>query len=92
MIFIDADKENYPIYLEKVLKLSRPNTLILSDNLIPKAEDFGNLRSEYVDHRSIYQFNEAIASNPSLESILATTIVGDSGRIDALGISIVKGA
>ena len=90
LIFIDADKENYPVYLEKALQLSHEGTLILSDNLIPRGDDFGNTRSEYIDQKRIYQFNEAIASHPHLESILATTIVGDSGRIDALGISIVK--
>lgn len=90
LIFIDADKENYPIYLEKALQLSHEGTLILSDNVLPRGDDFGNTESEHIDHKSIYQFNKEIASHPHLESILATTIVGDSGRIDALGISIVK--
>lgn len=88
LIFIDADKENYPLYLEKALKLSHSGTLILSDNLIPKGDEIGsphNLESE-----GIYQFNQKIASHPQLESILATTIVGSKGRIDALGISIVR--
>jgi hypothetical protein len=40
--------------------------------------------------KSIYQFNREIATHLALESILATTIVGEKGRIDALGISIVK--
>jgi predicted O-methyltransferase YrrM len=90
LIFIDADKESYPIYLEKALQLSHEGTLILSDNLLPRGDDFGNTQSEYIDHKNIYQFNEMIAAHLHLESILATTIVGDSGRIDALGISIVK--
>lgn len=90
LIFIDADKENYPLYLEKALQLSHEGTLILSDNLIPRGDDLGNTNSAYIDQKRIYQYNNEIASHPHLESILATTIVGDSGRIDALGISIVK--
>jgi predicted O-methyltransferase YrrM len=34
MIFIDADKQNNPFYLEWSLKLSRPGTLIIADNVV----------------------------------------------------------
>ena len=34
LFFIDADKENYPAYLDWSIKLSRPGSVILSDNLI----------------------------------------------------------
>lgn len=46
MIFIDADKQNYPGYLEWSLKLSRVGTLIVGDNVVragaildPNADD-----------------------------------------------------
>jgi predicted O-methyltransferase YrrM len=34
MIFIDADKQNMPTYLEWALKLARPGTLIVADNVV----------------------------------------------------------
>ena len=34
LIFIDADKGNYPAYIDWALKLSRPGTLIVADNVI----------------------------------------------------------
>src|SRR4051794_3393991 len=34
LFFIDADKGNYPGYLDWALKLARPGSLILSDNLL----------------------------------------------------------
>jgi predicted O-methyltransferase YrrM len=34
LIFIDADKHNYPGYFEWALKLSRPGTLIVADNVV----------------------------------------------------------
>jgi len=34
LIFIDADKENIPAYFEWALKLSRPGTLIVVDNVV----------------------------------------------------------
>jgi predicted O-methyltransferase YrrM len=46
MIFIDADKQNNPLYLQWSLKLSRPGTLIIADNVVrggtildPQADD-----------------------------------------------------
>lgn len=90
LIFIDADKENYLVYLEQALKLSRPGTLILSDNLIPKGEAIGEPHPNHPEAKVIYDFNKQIATHPLLESMLATTIVGDQGRLDALGISIVN--
>ena len=34
LIFIDADKQNYPGYFEWSLKLSRPGTVIVGDNVV----------------------------------------------------------
>ncbi len=78
LIFIDADKKNYPFYLDKVLHLSRPGTLILSDNLVPKNQN-----------HPIHTFNQKVANHPRLETTLVTTLVDKKSRIDALGISIV---
>jgi predicted O-methyltransferase YrrM len=37
-IFIDADKEGYPAYLELSLQLSRPGTVIVADNVVRDGE------------------------------------------------------
>lgn len=34
MAFIDADKENYPIYYDRLMQLVRPGGLILADNVL----------------------------------------------------------
>jgi predicted O-methyltransferase YrrM len=44
LIFIDADKEGYPEYLAWALKLARPGTLIIADNVIREGEDTGSGR------------------------------------------------
>jgi predicted O-methyltransferase YrrM len=36
LIFIDADKPSYPAYLALTRKLSRPGTVVLSDNVVRK--------------------------------------------------------
>lgn len=35
MAFIDADKENNAVYFDRAVRLSRPGTVIVVDNVIP---------------------------------------------------------
>ncbi len=90
IIFIDADKKHYPAYLEQALLLSRPGSLILSDNLIPRGEEIGDATKGDENAEAIYRFNQLLANHPRLESSLITTIADHHGRIDALGLSIVR--
>lgn len=90
LIFIDADKENYPNYLEPCIKLSHSGTLILSDNLIPKRCEIGSPDPRDNEALGIYAFNQLVADHPMLDSVLVPTLVGDKGRLDALGVSLVR--
>jgi predicted O-methyltransferase YrrM len=89
LIFLDADKEGYPHYLPLMLALSRPGTLLLTDNLIPKHGEIKIPPPHDNIAASTYRYNELLTSHPKLETILVPTIVGEEGRIDALGISLV---
>ena len=56
ILFLDADKEGYIDYLEKLLPKIRPGGLILAHNITPRQSD-----PRYI---------EAITKNPALESLL----------------------
>ena len=69
LVFIDADKVNYPGYLKWAIRLSHPGTVILSDNLIrdglvinPPADD--------ENAQAIAQFNRELCSDPRLETVI----------------------
>ncbi|WP_409345654.1 O-methyltransferase [Paenibacillus sp. MBLB4367] len=67
--FIDADKGNYPNYLDWALKLANPGALIVGDNAFMRgkaldASENGN------GVRGIRAFNERMANDPRLESTL----------------------
>lgn len=89
LIFLDAYNEGYPSFLPLILDLSRPGTLLLTDNLIPKEAPINHPSPDDLEGVNTYQYNQLLATNPRLETILSTTIVGERGRIDALGISLV---
>jgi len=77
LIFIDADKPNNPNYLAFALKLSRPGTLILCDNVI-RDGDVANPTSTDPNTHGARQLLEAMAANPRL-SATALQTVGSKG-------------
>jgi predicted O-methyltransferase YrrM len=87
LVFIDADKTGYVGYLNQVLQLSHPGTVILSDNLIRHGAVLPDHPNPDADARAITEFNKLIASHPRLESVLLPIV---KGKIDGMAISLVK--
>lgn len=76
-IFIDADKPGYPAYLDLVLPLSRPGTLIIADNIVRNG-GLANPASDDVDVIGVRDFVDQVAANPRL-SATAIQTVGSKG-------------
>jgi predicted O-methyltransferase YrrM len=86
VIFIDADKPRYVEYLELVLQLSRPGTVILADNVIRH----GLVMDETSDDpsaRGARAYNAVVASHPRLDSVVLPIL---RDKIDGLAISMVR--
>lgn len=86
LVFIDADKPAYPIYLEYAVQLTRPGSLILADNVI---RDGKVARRGETDPLvlGIQEFNRKLAAHPKLEAILVTVM---RKKLDGLAIARVK--
>jgi predicted O-methyltransferase YrrM len=84
LIFIDADKEGYPEYLEWALKLSRPGSLILGDNTI---QGGAILNPGDSSTRAIREFNERLAEDPRLSAIILPLM---REQLDGLAIARVR--
>ncbi|HEU5014489.1 MAG TPA: O-methyltransferase [Roseiflexaceae bacterium] len=87
-IFIDADKPSNPEYLAWALKLSRPGTVIVGDNVVRNGAviDSASTDGNVVGVR---RFFELIAANQQLTATAIQT-VGSKGY-DGFAIAIVKG-
>jgi predicted O-methyltransferase YrrM len=85
-IFIDADKPSNPIYLDWAVKLSRPGTVIILDNVIRdgKVLDPDNPDPRIIGTRAAY---DIIGSHPRL-SATALQTVGSKGW-DGFAIMVV---
>jgi predicted O-methyltransferase YrrM len=90
LVFIDADKANYPFYLEEVLPLTKRGGWILSDNLIPKEERIGDPDPHDKEAVALYAFNRLITSHPQLETTFIPLFTRRGERIDALGLCRVR--
>jgi len=93
LVFIDANKDGYPEYLDYALKLTKPGSLILADNVIRRIADImvsgekpkASPGDSMLD--GIQEFNRKLAANPKLESIVVTVT---REFVDGLAIARVK--
>jgi predicted O-methyltransferase YrrM len=87
LIFIDADKGNYPGYLEWAVKLSHTGTVIIGDNVVREGKV---VEADDPDPsiQGVRRMNEIIAAEPRLVATAIQT-VGSKGY-DGFMIAIVK--
>ena len=88
VIFIDADKESYPGYLEWALKLTRPGSLILADNVV-RSGSVLLADSNDLLVRGVRRFNEMLAAEPRVSATVIQT-VGSKGY-DGMAVAMVLG-
>lgn len=87
-IFVDADKQSYPEYLELSLNLSHSGTVIVLDNVIRAGDilDPENVKPSIEGIRDMYR---AMQNHPKILSCTALQTVGSKGH-DGFAIAIVK--
>jgi predicted O-methyltransferase YrrM len=85
VVFIDAAKGQYMKYLEEALRLTRPGSLIIADNVLLR----GMVMGDYNEHKHrtavkrLREYINAVTTNPNLVSC-----VMDVG--DGVAVSVVK--
>jgi len=86
LIFIDADKKNIPAYFDWAVKLSRPGSVIVVDNVVRDGAVI-DANNEDPNIRGVREFMQSLASDPR---VTATTLqtVGVKGY-DGFTIALV---
>ncbi|WIV20625.1 O-methyltransferase [Paenibacillus polygoni] len=80
--FIDADKENYPVYLEYAIQLANPGAIIAGDNCFLRGRTL-NTEKNGPSVKAVRKFNESIATDERLMSTMLPAY-------DGLALAIVK--
>jgi|SRR5579862_2228846 len=85
-VFIDADKPGYAEYFAWVLKLTRPGSLIIADNVVRKGA-VADPGSDDANVQGIRKFNEAVRKASGVTATAIQT-VGSKGY-DGFAIALV---
>ncbi|HZS91830.1 MAG TPA: class I SAM-dependent methyltransferase, partial [Chloroflexota bacterium] len=85
LVFIDADKSSYPDYLDWALRLTRPGSMIVADNVI-RGGEVADPDNTAADIRALDRFNRLAAADPRLDAI----IVPNRGGNDGILLAVVR--
>ena len=70
LVFIDADKQNYPNYLEIILPKLKSGSVILSDNVLWTGKVIEELQKGDKDTEALLKYNKMINEHSQLETVL----------------------
>lgn len=70
LVFIDADKHNYPNYLQLLLPRLPVGAVILSDNVLWSGKVIETLQADDADTRALQQYNTLLNEHPKLETVI----------------------
>jgi predicted O-methyltransferase YrrM len=87
VIFIDADKAPYPQYFQWALKLSKPGTLIITDNVVREGKILEE-NKEDADTTGVQQFIELLSSTKEVTATIIQTV--GSKYHDGIALAIVN--
>lgn len=87
LIFIDADKENYPAYLDWAIRLGRSGTLVIADNVVREGQVVNDAST---DSRVIgaRKFNQALADDPRIDGTIIQMV--GAKEWDGMAFGVVR--
>lgn len=70
LVFIDADKPNYPRYFELVIDKMKPGGIILSDNVLWSGKVVENIKDDDESTKALLIYNKLLAEDPRVETVI----------------------
>jgi caffeoyl-CoA O-methyltransferase len=70
LVFIDADKREYPAYYKMVFNKVRPGGYIIADNILWDGKVVESSEKQDSQTRGIVEFNELIQNDPRVENVI----------------------
>lgn len=70
LIFMDADKANYPIYFELIIPKLNSGGLLLSDNVMWSGKVIENLNLDDKDTKALREYNKLLKQDSRLETVM----------------------
>ncbi|WP_430409842.1 O-methyltransferase [Kordia sp.] len=70
LVFIDADKPNYPAYFHMIMEQMNPNGIILSDNVLWSGKVIEPLQKNDISTKALLEYNSLLKNDPRVETVV----------------------
>ena len=70
LVFIDADKPNYPAYFHAIIEKMNPKGVILSDNVLWSGKILEPLQKNDFSTEALLEYNTLLKDDPRIETVL----------------------
>ncbi|MCC8358434.1 O-methyltransferase [Salinimicrobium sediminilitoris] len=70
LVFIDADKPNYPTYFQQIMEKLRPGGVILSDNVLWSGKVVEPVKEDDESTKALLEYNKLLAEDERLETVM----------------------
>ncbi|MDX1760804.1 MAG: O-methyltransferase [Christiangramia sp.] len=70
LVFIDADKPNYPKYFELIIEKMNPGGVILSDNVLWSGKVIEKVKKDDESTLALLEYNKVLNEDPRVETVI----------------------
>lgn len=70
LVFIDADKPNYPKYFNLIMKKLNPGGIIISDNVLWSGKVVESVKEDDESTKALLEYNKLLAEDERLETVM----------------------
>ena len=70
LVFIDADKPNYPNYFELIIDKMKPGSILLSDNVLWSGKVIEKVKADDESTQALLEYNRLLNEDHRLETVL----------------------
>ncbi|CAM4223498.1 O-methyltransferase [Gillisia hiemivivida] len=70
LVFMDADKPNYPAYFDLIIDKLNPGGILLTDNVLWSGKVVETLKKDDVSTKALLEYNKMVATDARLETVL----------------------
>lgn len=70
LVFIDADKPNYPTYFEHIIEKLNPGGILLSDNVLWSGKVIENVKDDDLSTQALLKYNKLLVEDHRLETVI----------------------
>ncbi|WP_420572244.1 O-methyltransferase [Kordia sp.] len=70
LVFIDADKPNYPAYFHAIIEKMNPNGIILSDNVLWSGKVIEPLQKNDISTKALLEYNTLLKEDSRIETVV----------------------